>query len=180
MYTDHMFSNTANVQPLSSRTSTKNTGSSGSFTKSSSATHPILSLTAQWATELPSPVLLQLHVPGAPAAVQIWTGTLDLAQRSQWPSLAEAIVFDGAELVALAAAAAEDRLWHADLLVLCFEKWRQPETVVNAARALADVNPSRDRDWTLARVFARIQVQLEAVDFDAYCTNIGSALHAAA
>jgi len=176
-----MFSNTAHVQPLNSRTSAKNISSSAASAKTASATHhPILTLTAQWAAELPSPVLLRLHVPGAPVPVQVWTGTLDPTQRKLWPSLADTIVFDGVELVALAAAAVEDRLWHADFLALCFEKWRQPETVVNAVRALADINPSCDQDWTLARVFARMQVQLEAVDFDADCTSIGHALHAAA
>jgi hypothetical protein len=140
--------------------------------------HPILALPAQLVAELPEPMLLRLHVPGAPVPVCMWTGSLAAETRAALPVLADTIVFDGAELSALALATEADRLWHADFLGMCFEKWRKPETRINGAQALAGANPDPSMSFTLDRAFRRLGIEIESVEFD--MSSIAAPMHAAA
>jgi hypothetical protein len=119
---------------------------------------------------------MELRVPGAPVPVVFWTGVA--AQRENAPVLADTIVFDGAEIEALLPACEADRLWHADFLGLCFEKWRRPEVPVRAAELLAGANAEPDAGWTLGRVFSRLGIELEAIQLDV--EPIARPLHAAA
>lgn len=144
------------------------------------SSHPLLGLPAELITALPEAMLLRLEVPGAPVPVCVWTGTLELGHEacSALPVLAEAIVFDGLELAALVTATSADRLWHADFLGLCFEKWRRPEVRIDVEQALAGANPDPDERWTLARIFTRLGVTLDAVELD--YAPISQPLHVAA
>jgi hypothetical protein len=92
--------------------------------------------------------------------------------------LADAIIFDGAELESLAIAAEADRLWHAGFLGLCFEKWRRPEVPVRTAELLCGANPDPTSHWSLGQVLSRLGVVLESMDFG--CEPEARPLHAAA
>jgi len=148
--------------------------------------HPVLALTAQWIAELPEPMVLRLRVPGAPVPVCIWTGsrrqtpsaTSAAAAPAAGPALADQIIFDRGELAALVCATQADRLWHADFLGLCFEKWRKPEVDISSDQLLAGANPDPSQVWTLERVLRRLGLELEAVEFDT--TPVARPLHAAA
>ncbi|MET0390207.1 MAG: hypothetical protein ABW321_29820 [Polyangiales bacterium] len=161
---------TANTQPtrLSARKA---------VAASEPTSHPLLTLDAQLLPELPCPVALRLDVPGAPVPVCIWTGRLDAQARAALPVLADTIVFDGAELAALVCATEADRVWHADFLGLCFEKWRNPEMRVERAALLDGANPDLTNVWSLNRVLQRLGIQLDAVEIDTM--PVARALHAA-
>jgi hypothetical protein len=108
----------------------------------------------------------------------MWTGSLATETRAALPVLADTIVFDGSELSALACAVEADRLWHADFLGFCFEKWRRPETRISVAQALAGANPDPSISFTLGRAFQRLGIEIESVEFD--MSSIVAPLHAAA
>jgi hypothetical protein len=152
--------------------------SSRSAATSGASIHPVLEMPAGLVAQLPCPVLLRISVPGSPAPVSIWTGQLPHQVLAARRVLAETIVFDAQELAALVCATEADRLWHADLLGLCFEKWRLPSFSVQAAKALAGANPDPGVAWTLQRVFQRLGIQLDAVEFD--CSSLMRSLDAAA
>jgi hypothetical protein len=138
----------------------------------------LLTVPAALASSLPVPACLRLKVPGAPVPVVFWTGNVSALKREAAPVLADIIVFDGAELQAMVCAAEADRLWHADLLGLCFEKWRRPEVPVRAAELLDGANPDAHGSWTLGRVFARLGVEVESIALDE--EPLARPLHAAA
>ena len=136
----------------------------------------LLALPARLVSGLPVPVCLELRVPGAPVPVVLWSGVAE--QRENAPVLADTIVFDGSELEAILPACEADRLWHADFLGLCFEKWRRPEVPVRAAELLGGANPDPDAGWTLGRVLARLGIELEAIELGV--EPVARPLHAAA
>lgn len=136
----------------------------------------LLAVPARLVSGLPVPVCLRLNVPGAPVPVVLWSGLAE--QRGVTPVLADTIVFDGGELDAMLPACEADRLWHADFLGKCFEKWRRPEVPVHAAELLDGANAEHDAGWTLGRVFARLGIELEAIELDV--APIARPLHAAA
>ena len=94
--------------------------SSRSAATSGASIHPVLEMPAGLVAQLPCPVLLRISVAGSPAPVSIWTGQLPNQVLAARRVLAETIVFDAQELAALVCATEADRLWHADLLGLCF------------------------------------------------------------
>jgi hypothetical protein len=124
----------------------------------------VLSLPARLVPGLPVPLTLRLRVPGAPVPVCIWTGTAAAGARA--PVLADTIVFDGAELAALAVAAEADRVWHPEFLGLCFEKWRRPDTRVSEAELLAGANPDPEVSWSLERLLRRLGIELLGVELE--------------
>lgn len=148
-----------------------------------SAAHPVLQLPARAVASLPEAITLWLRVPGAPATVCLSTAraaheeitgeerdaiALLRTEAPQSPgALADTIVFDGAELDALALASEADRLWHPEFLGLCFEKWRSTEFRVRDHEVLAGANPDTSVAWTLAQVLERLGATLECVVFDA-------------
>ncbi|HET8938941.1 MAG TPA: hypothetical protein VFN67_36105 [Polyangiales bacterium] len=136
----------------------------------------LLALPARLVSGLPVPVCLELRVPGAPVPVVLWSGVA--GQRENAPVLADTIVFDGGELEAILPACEADRLWHADFLGLCFEKWRRPDVPVRAAELLGGANPDPEAGWTLGRVLARLGIELEAIELGV--EPIARPLHAAA
>jgi hypothetical protein len=136
----------------------------------------LLAVPARLVSGLPMPVSLQLRVPGSPVPVVLWSGVAE--RRSVTPVLADTIVFDGGELDALVTASEADRLWHADFLGLCFEKWRRPDVPVRAAELLGGANAEADANWTLGRVLARLGIEVEAIELDV--EPIARALYAAA
>lgn len=140
--------------------------------------HPILDLPARWVAELPEPLVLRLRVPGSPVPVCVWTGGWALTAPDAVPVLADTIIFDAQELAALVCAVEADRLWHADFLGLCFEKWRNPEVRVQTETLLAGANPDDSQHWRLGRVFQRLGVQLDAVELET--APIARPLHVAA
>lgn len=142
----------------------------------SQAVESVLALPARLVPSLPVPMLLRLHVPGAPVPVCVWTGTPEHAHRA--PVLADTIVFDGAELEALAIAAEADRIWHPEFLGLCFEKWRRPQERLSPQALLAGANADESVTWDLARLLRRLGVELETVDLD--CPPVVGPLHVAA
>lgn len=137
----------------------------------------LLTMPARLVSGLPVPVCLHLRVPGSPVPVMLWTGAYATG-RATTPVLADVIVFDGAELEALVVAAEADRLWHADFLGLCFEKWRTPDVPVRAAELLGGANAEPDAGWSLSRVLVRLGLEVESFELDAQ--PIARPLHAAA
>jgi hypothetical protein len=136
----------------------------------------LLAVPARFVSGLPMPVCLHLSVPGAPVPVMLWSGPARPTQsthpansesRGPTPVLADIVVFDGAELDAMISACESDRLWHADFLGLCFEKWRRPDVPLRAADLLAGANPEPAADWTLGRVLARLGIEVDAIELDA-------------
>jgi len=126
----------------------------------------LLGLPAQVVGGLPAPVALRLHVPGTPVPVVLWTGRISPEARRATPVLADMIVFDGAELEAIVCACEADRLWHADFLGLCFEKWRRPEVPVRAAELLDGANADENASWTFGRVLTRLGLEVEMMELD--------------
>lgn len=137
----------------------------------------LLAVPARLVSGLPVPVCLHLRVPGSPVPVVLWTGAY-AAGRAATPVLADIIVFDGAELDALVTASEADRLWHADFLGLCFEKWRTPDVPVRAAELLGGANAEPDAGWSLGRVLARLGLEVETFELEA--EPVARPLHAAA
>lgn len=137
----------------------------------------LLAMPARLVSGLPVPVCLHLRVPGSPVPVVLWTGS-HAARRASTPVLADVIVFDGAELDALVTATEADRLWHADFLGLCFEKWRTPDVPVRAAELLGGANAEPDAGWSLGRVLSRLGLEVEACELDV--EPVARPLHAAA
>jgi hypothetical protein len=141
------------------------------------ALQELLAVPARLVSALPVPVCLRLRVPGSPVPVMLWTGVY-AAGRASTPVLADIIVFDGAELEALVTATEADRLWHADFLGLCFEKWRTPDVPVRAAELLGGANEEPDAGWSLGRVLARLGIEVETFELEA--EPVARPLHAAA
>jgi len=156
---------------------TVDSGRPSQATQQEAALQELLNMPARLLSGLPVPVCLHLRVPGAPVPVMLWTGAY-AAGRAATPVLADIIVFDGVELEALVIASEADRLWHADFLGLCFEKWRTPDVPVRAAELLGGANPEPEAGWTLGRVLARLGLEVDAVAFDA--EPVARPLHAAA
>jgi hypothetical protein len=147
------------------------------LTLADSTAHSVLAMPAELMADLPVPMALRLRVPGSPVPVCIWTGgAADLM--SPLPVLADSIIFDGAELSMLVCATSADRLWRADFLGLCFEKWRQPEKRLELSELLAGANPDPSAQWSVERVLRRLGATLEAVQFDS--VPVAHPLHAAA
>ncbi|HTU61406.1 MAG TPA: hypothetical protein VMF89_23285 [Polyangiales bacterium] len=144
---------------------------------SNAALDELLAVPARLVSALPVPVCLRLRVPGSPVPVMLWTGAYAVG-RASTPVLADIIVFDGAELEALVTASEADRLWHADFLGLCFEKWRTPDVPVRAAELLGGANQEPDAGWSLGRVFARLGIEVETFELEA--EPVARPLHAAA
>jgi hypothetical protein len=130
----------------------------------------LLGFPAGLLSDLPEPMLLRLHVAGAPVPVYLATYPLALDP----PVLADRVMFDRSELRALLQGVEADRIWHADFLGYCFEKWRSPGFHLSAEDALSGVNTvntvnsvdaeGEARGWTLARVLRRLQAQLISVE----------------
>jgi hypothetical protein len=149
----------------------------GLSVRHNAALQELLAVPARLVSALPVPVCLRLRVPGSPVPVMLWTGAY-AAGRASTPVLADIIVFDGAELEALVIATEADRLWHADFLGLCFEKWRTPEVPVRAAELLGGANEEPDAGWSLGRVLARLGIEVETFELEA--APVARPLHAAA
>jgi hypothetical protein len=121
----------------------------------------LLDFPARLALDLPEPVLLRLQVAGAPVPVEIATYPAALEP----PVLADRITFDREEVRALVLGVEADRIWHADFLGMCFEKWRSPGFHLRAADALAGANPDDDRAWSLERVLRRLGATVVELEY---------------
>lgn len=146
---------------LSPRRPWNNVGTTASR-PSAGATTPteLLNFPARLLVDLPEPVTLRLQVAGAPVPVYFATYPLALDP----PVLADSITFDRAELCALLSGVQADRVWHADFLGFCFEKWRSPGFRVTEVETLAGANPDSTSNWTLERVLRRLQAELLDVE----------------
>jgi hypothetical protein len=139
----------------------------------------LLSLPAELLPDLPLPVTLRLAIEGAPARVQLRTWERAGPVPEATESLADVISFDREEVRALVMAAQADRIWRADLLGLCFDKWRRPAHRLTLEEALAGANIDASSEWTLARVLARLGATVESIELGEE-QHEGRALSAAA
>jgi hypothetical protein len=149
----------------------------------------VLALPALALADLPEPITLHLHVPGAPGSVVFTTqripcsdpcntaaGTARTAAlnatssahshvRPHADAVRAVLTFDRDELRALVLGVEADRIWHREFLGFCFEKWRAPAFRLTAELALGGANRDCQASWSCERFLQRLQARLCSVEF---------------
>jgi hypothetical protein len=139
----------------------------------------LLDLPALLLTELPEPIVLHLHVPGAPGSVLFTTCTVhhpdsrsehahakhEAGVSTDSRAARAVITFDRDEMRALVLGVEADRIWHREFLGFCFEKWRAPLFRVSSEAALGGANSDQQSAWSSARFLRRLQARLTRVEF---------------
>jgi hypothetical protein len=138
----------------------------------------LLDLPALVLAELPEPIVLHVHVPGAPGSVLLTTRSIPNSDASTDSRAGRAIItFDRDELRALVLGVEADRIWHREFLGFCFEKWRAPAFRVSSEAALGGANPDPQIAWSSASFLRRLQARLTAVECveDALASDVANA-----